>query len=193
MTEKKKSAMFPDYLFEVSWEVCNKMGGIYTVVATKALNVKARMKRHHIVIGPDVWMSPGSNPDFLEDPNMLEGFRKEAAKNGVGVRVGRWNIPGKPIAILVDFKRYLTIVNDILGDCWRDFGVDSIAGNWDYKENFLFGFAAGKAIECFYNSMLLPSDKVVAQFHEWQTGTGLLYIKKQKLPIATVLDRKSVV
>ncbi len=193
MTETEKSAMFPDYLFEVSWEVCNKMGGIYTVVATKALNIKARMKRHHIVIGPDVWMSPGSNPDFLEDSNMLEGFRKEAERNGVGVRVGRWNIPGKPIAVLVDFKRYLTIVNDVLGDCWRDFGVDSIAGNWDYKENFLFGFAAGKAIECFYNSMLLPSDKVVAQFHEWQTGTGLLYLKKRKLPIATVFTTHATV
>ena len=57
----------PDYLFEVSWEVCNKVGGIYTVIATKSLYLKTELKRHHILIGPDVWMDTASNPDFIED------------------------------------------------------------------------------------------------------------------------------
>ena len=46
----------PDYLFEVSWEVCNKVGGIYTVIATKSLYLKQQLHKHHILIGPDVWM-----------------------------------------------------------------------------------------------------------------------------------------
>ncbi len=193
MALDNKNMLIPDYLFEVSWEVCNKRGGIYTVVATKALNVKAQLKRHHILIGPDVWMNPGNNPDFLEEPNLYEGFRREAEKNGIRLRIGRWNIPGKPIAVLVDYKDYLPKVNDILGECWKDFGVDSLSGNWDYKENFLFGYAAGKAIECFYNAVLLPSDKVVAQFHEWQSGAGLLYLKRTGLPIATAFTTHATV
>ena len=58
----------PDYLFEVSWEVCNKVGGIYTVIATKSLFLRSQLKRHHILIGPDVWMDTDANPDFHEDP-----------------------------------------------------------------------------------------------------------------------------
>ena len=60
----------PDYLFEVSWEVCNKVGGIYTVIATKSLYLKTQLGRHHILVGPDVWMHRSSNPDFLEDPTL---------------------------------------------------------------------------------------------------------------------------
>ena len=51
-----KELIRPDYLFEISWEVCNKVGGIYTVIATKSLYLKSELKRHHILIGPDVWM-----------------------------------------------------------------------------------------------------------------------------------------
>ena len=176
----------PDYLFEVSWEVCNKMGGIYTVVATKALFLKSQLGRHHILIGPDVWMHTASNPDFTEDPHLFRIWKAKAAEEGMQVRIGRWNIPGKPIAILVDFKKFLPEQDTILGKCWKDFGVDSLTGNWDYKENFLFGYVAGRVIESFWKCNIFHTDKVVAQFHEWQTGAGLLYLKQANIPIATV-------
>ncbi len=171
----------PDYLFEVSWEVCNKVGGIYTVIATKSLYLKRQLHKHHILIGPDVWMDTESNPDFIEDPHLYSIWKAQAASEGIRVRIGKWNVPGNPIAILVDFKQFLTSQNDILSKYWERFQVDSITGNWDYKENFLFGYAAGKVIESFRNFNLSASDKIVAQFHEWQTGAGLLYLK-YKLP-----------
>ena len=183
----------PDYLFEVSWEVCNKVGGIYTVIATKSLYLKSELKRHHILIGPDVWMNIENNPDFIEDPLLYRMWREQAAKEGLRIRVGRWNVPGKPTAILVDFKQYLTMKDELLGEMWRDFGVDSITGNWDYVESALFGYTAGKVIESFYKYNLTPSDKVVAQFHEWMTGAGLLYLKKAKLPVATVFTTHATV
>ena len=182
----KDELIRPDYLFEVSWEVCNKVGGIYTVVATKALNLKEDLKKHHILVGPDVWMNVEKNPDFLEDATLFKAWKAQAASEGIRVRVGRWNVPGKPYAILVDFKSFLPNQDEILAACWRDFRVDSISGNWDYKESALFGYAAGRVIESFYNFNLSDSEKVVAQFHEWQTGAGLLYLKHSKLPIASV-------
>ncbi len=183
----------PDYLFEVSWEVCNKVGGIYTVIATKSLYLKSELKRHHILIGPDVWMDTETNPDFLEDVSLFKAWKKQAADEGLRVRIGKWNVPGRPVAILVDFKQYLTQQNEILTDYWKNFGVDSLTGNWDYKESALFGYAAGKVIESFYRFNLNPSDKVVAQFHEWMTGAGLLYIKKTGLPIATVFTTHATI
>ena len=143
----KKDILQPDYLFEVSWEVCNKVGGIYTVVATKALHLSAQMGRRHIFVGPDVWMHRADNPDFLEDPTLYRSWRAQAQAEGLRFRVGRWNIPGRPLAILVDYKQHLPAADEILGELWTDWGVDSISGNWDYKESAVFGYVAGKVIE----------------------------------------------
>jgi phosphorylase/glycogen(starch) synthase len=183
----------PDYLFEVSWEVCNKVGGIYTVVATKALHLKSQLGRHHILIGPDVWMHRASNPDFIEDPLLFRSWRQQAASEGLRLRVGKWNIPGTPVAVLVDYKTFLPQSDDILKEFWEAFGVDSLTGNWDYKEAAVFGYVAGKVIESFYNYNLSSADHAVAQFHEWQTGAGLLQIKRSKIPVATVFTTHATV
>jgi phosphorylase/glycogen(starch) synthase len=188
-----KELIKPDYLFEVSWEVCNKVGGIYTVIATKSLYLRSEYKRHHIMVGPDVWMDIDSNPDFIEDPTLYRAWKMQAASEGLRVRIGRWNVPGKPTAILVDFKQFLTQQNEILTEFWKKFGVDSLTGNWDYKESALFGYAAGKVIESFYKFNLDSSDKVVAQFHEWMTGSGLLYLKAANVPVATVFTTHATV
>ena len=183
----------PDYLFEVSWEVCNKVGGIYTVVATKALHLKSQLGRHHILIGPDVWMHRASNPDFIEDPLLFRSWRQQAASEGLRLRVGKWNIPGTPVAVLVDYKTFLPQCDSILTDFWTSFGVDSLTGNWDYKEAAVFGYVAGKVIESFYNYNLSSADKAVAQFHEWQTGAGLLQLKRANIPVATVFTTHATV
>ena len=183
----------PDYLFEVSWEVCNKVGGIYTVIATKSLHLSSQLKRRHILIGPDVWMDTGDNPDFIEDTQLYRTWKLQAASEGLRVRIGKWNVPGKPVAILVDYKQFLTKQNELLTSLWNEFGVDSISGNWDYKEAALFGYAAGRVIESFYLFNLTDRDKVAAQFHEWQTGAGLLYLKHARIPVATVFTTHATV
>ena len=189
----KEKLICPDYLFEVSWEVCNKVGGIYTVIATKSLYLKSQLKRHHILIGPDVWSTTEDNPDFIEDLNLYREWKEQAAKEGLRLRIGKWNVQGRPIAILVDFKQFIVKENEILTELWMKYGVDSISGNWDYKESVLFGYVAGKVIESFYNYNLEASDKVVAQFHEWQTGAGVLYLKSTPLPIATTFTTHATV
>ena len=81
---------------------------------------------------------------------------------------------------------FITDQDKILTDFWKEFGVDSLTGNWDYKESFLFGVIAGKVVESFYNFHLNDTDKVVVQFHEWQTGAGALYLRHSGIPVATV-------
>lgn len=174
-----KEKMQPDFLFEVSWEVCNKVGGIYTVVATKALNMSKKLKNGHILIGPDVWRDTEQNPDFTEDPRLLRSWKAKAAEEGLRVRVGHWNVAGSPVAILVDFTAFIPKKDEIFAKFWEVYKLDSISGQWDYIEATLFGYAAGKVIESFTNFNTNSRQRVVAQFHEWMTGAGLLYLKMQ--------------
>lgn len=183
----------PYYLFEVSWEVCNKVGGIHTVIATKALNMAKELENRHVLIGPDVWRETAKNPEFLEDTRLLRSWRDKAVSEGLRLRVGRWNVAGNPVVVLVDFTTFIGKKDEIFTRFWERFQLDSISGQWDYVEPALFGYAAGKVIESYVRFNLASHHKVVAQFHEWMTGTGLLYLKTTRLPVATVFTSHATV
>ena len=182
-----------DYLFEVSWEVCNKVGGIHTVIATKVLSIAKEVKGEYMVIGPDVLREADVHSEFIEDVNLFRAWKAKAAEDGLKIRVGRWNIAGRPIAILVDFTELFGQKDEILKMLWNDFKLDSISGQWDYIEPALFGYAAGRVIEHYANFYLSMRHKAVAHFHEWMTGTGLLHLKKSAPQIATVFTTHATV
>lgn len=167
----------PTYLFEVSWEVCNKVGGIHTVISTKALNMVKEYNNNHILIGPDVWRYTEKNPEFLDDNRLFKSWRLRAAQEGLRIKVGRWNVAGKPIVILVDFTTFISQKDEIFSSFWEKYKLDSISGQWDYVEPALFGYASGKVIESFVRFHSTLRQRIIAQFHEWMTGTGLLYLK----------------
>ncbi len=183
--------MTADYIFETSWEICNKVGGIYTVLSTKAATVVNQYKDNYICIGPD--LSKEHNEDFIEDPNLYRNWREVAQREGLKIRIGRWNICGTPVVVLVDFTSFFEKKNDILTQFWLNFQLDSISGQWDYIEPALFGYAAGKVVESFYNFYCSSMDKIVAHFHEWMTGTGILHLKKAAPQIATVFTTHATV
>jgi glycogen phosphorylase/synthase len=182
----------PDYLFEVSWEVCNKVGGIHTVIATKAKTLGDVYGDHYILVGPDVWKG-GDNSEFIEDPAIFKSWKERAIQEGLKIRIGRWKILGNPIVILVDFTPFFTQKNEIFTDLWIKFQLDSLTGGWDYIEPALFGYATAKVIECFYRHHLNTNDKIIAQFHEWMTGAGILYLKEYVPQAATVFTTHATV
>ena len=173
-----------EFIFETSWEVCNKVGGIHTVISTKALNIVNDLGDDYILIGPDVWREEMTNPEFIPDEQLFIEWKTKAAVEGLRVKTGRWNIAGKPIVILIDFTPYFGQQNEIFAGFWETYKLDSITGQWDYVEPALFGYAAGKLIESF-SGFYLEHHTVIAQFHEWMTGTGVLYLKKSAPWVAT--------
>ena len=182
-----------DYIFETSWEICNKVGGIYTVLSTKALTVVQQYKNNYICIGPDLSRESGADNDFIEDDTLYKNWRQVAQKEGFRLRIGRWRITGSPIVVLVDFTPYFEKKNEILTQLWLTYKLDSISGQWDYVEPLLFGYAAGKIIESFYQFHCTAMDKIVAHFHEWMTGAGILYLKQHTPQIATVFTTHATV
>ncbi len=200
--DKKNATQRPELLFEVSWEVCNKIGGIYTVLSTKAKTLQKISKDTTVFIGPDVWSEANPSPWFSEcNVTGLTKWAKNATlPDGVSVRVGRWEIPGRPIAVLVKFDGMYAVKDEFYGEMWSRFGVDSLHAYGDYDEGCAFAHASGIVIE----SIILSgygqknpiktrgrkpknlSATIVAHFDEWTTGMGLLYLKWKMPRVATV-------
>ena len=176
----------PTFIFESSWEVCNKVGGIYTVLSTRAKTLQDAMPDRVVFIGPDFWKGK-ENPLFEEDCKLWSPWVKKAKKEGISVRIGRWNIPGRPCVILVDFNPYFAHRDKIYAAAWSDFSVDSLHAYGDYDEASMFSYAAGRVVESYYNFYLSrEGERVVYQAHEWMTGLGALYVNKHVPAIATI-------
>ena len=181
-----KDRLFPDYIFESSWEVCNKVGGIYTVLSTRAKTLQDLMKDRIIFIGPDCWGAK-LNPYFSEDSRLFAEWKEYARKEeGLDMRIGRWNVPGSPISILVDFSPYFDRKNEIYGRLWELYQVDSLHAYGDYDEASMFSYAAGLVVESFYHYYLDDTKKVLYHGNEWMTGLGLLYVRHRLPQIGTV-------
>ena len=177
----------PTILFETSWEVCNKVGGIYTVLSSKAKVLCDRLGDKMIFVGPDVWSPQNPSPFFKESKSLLKEWKQSAAlPYGITVRVGRWQIPGNPIAVLVNFNGIYPQLNSIYSLMWDKFKVDSLHAYGDYGEGCAFAVASAMVISSLSSFMANKSDRIVAQFNEWTTGMGLLYLKTSAPHIATV-------
>ena len=176
---------FPDYVFESSWEVCNKVGGIYTVLSTRARTMCEKLGDHVVFIGPDCWQSHES-PYFKEDESLLASWHKQAEKDGLRFRAGRWLVPGNPIALLVDYNSLRPRIDEAKGKLWEWFGVDSLHAYGDYDDALLFAWAAGRVAESFVKHNLKAQDNVIFQGHEWQSGAAVLYLRHECPQVATV-------
>ncbi len=176
----------PDYIFEASWEVCNKVGGIYTVLSTRANTLQDKFRDRLFFIGPDLWDGKDNNL-FIESETLCAEWKLYAAKEDkLKIRIGRWNIPGSPIVFLVDFQPFFAIKNDIYTEMWNRYQVDSLHAYGDYDEASMFSYAAGKVVESYYRYNLTATDKVIYQAHEWMTGMGALYVQSAVPEIATI-------
>ena len=180
-----KEQLLPDYIFESSWEVCNKVGGIYTVLSTRAKTLQEALQDKIVFIGPDFWKEQES-PYFKEDKTLFADWQGEANKQGLKVRVGRWTVPGEPIAILVDFNPYFEKKDEIYGWLWEHYQVDSLHAYGDYDEASMFSYAAALVVESFYNYYLDLSKKVIYHANEWMCGLGALYINNKLPQIGTI-------
>ena len=180
----KKNLRIPDYVFEVSWEVCNLVGGIYTVLSTKAKTLQERYGDNLIFIGPDIW-KVNKSPYFTESKQLLSGWRKQAKKEGLNIKIGRWDVPGNPIVILVDFEKYFIEKDKLYTDMWNWYNVDSLHAYGDYDEACMFAYSSALVIESFYKYQN-DNKQYLVNYNEWTTGMGLLYINKKLPEIATV-------
>ena len=181
-----KKYMKPDWVFETSWEVCNMVGGIYTVLSSRARTLKDTFGDHLVFIGPDIWNDENPCHDFREDRRVLRTLREAAASEGLRVRTGRWLVEGEPVAVLIDYRPFLERKNEIYTRAWELFGVDSLHAYGDYDEASMFSYAAGLFVRFAADTKALRNAKIVYQAHEWMTGLGMMFLKESLPGIATI-------
>ncbi|NQU79707.1 glycogen/starch synthase [Candidatus Woesearchaeota archaeon] len=172
------------FVFEVSWEVCHKVGGIYTVVKSKAALLNSAYP-NYFCIGP--YFESNAETDFVEEdaPKEFKDVFDELSKKGVICRYGKWQIEGNPHAVLIDHSGIRGNIDAIKSSLWNDHGVDSLGQGGDFDEGIIWATAAGMFIESLVNKQ---PDKFnyVGHFHEWLAGGALLYLKSAGVKIGTV-------
>ncbi len=180
-----------DMLFEVSWEVCNKVGGIYTVVKSKAARMIENYGEGYFLIGP--YFASKAIGEFQEEIP-IDSFKtpfEELKKIGIICHFGKWNTEGNPTAILVDFVNYRHRINGIKKELWEWHKIDSLRAPQDYDEPIVWAYVVGMVIERLVQ--IYSDKKIVAHFHEWLSGTSILYLKKRNTKIAAVFTTHATV
>ena len=179
-----QTTQLPDVVFETSWEVCNKVGGIYTVLSTRAKTLQQKFQDNLIFIGPDLCQD-GNNPLFIEDKKLHKDWSKSLQNIGIPVRIGRWDIPGQPLTVLVNFQSLFAQKDEIYGRAWELFQVDSLHAYGDYDEASMFSYAAGKVAEVIVQQSFVGK-KVIYQAHEWMSGLGMLFLQHNCPEVRTI-------
>lgn len=188
MATSSENQMFPEtgLLTECSWEVCNKIGGIYTVLSTKAVELKKIFGDRLVFIGPDLGQGKEEAPLFKERKTLLRSFSGSKLPHGLKVRCGRWDIPGSPAVVLVDFKPIFPLLNDLYGEMWLNFSVDSLHSYGDYDESCAFAVSAAIVAIELGRHLKVEAGSQIAHYNEWTTGMGLLFMKHRQPETATV-------
>ena len=181
---KKNIKPKSDMLFEISWEVCNKAGGIFTVLSSKAAQMQKYYKDEYYLIGP--YFSEQSRATFEEGPVPKEYTKicDELKKEGIVCHFGKWLVDGEPKVILLDCKNFWPQIDGIKREIWDNFKVDSLDAPYDFNEPVLWSWAVGILIEKI--SKVHNNKKITAQAHEWLSGAAILYLKKNNAKVSTV-------
>jgi glycogen(starch) synthase len=183
-TEPPEPAPTPPLLFEVAWEVCWQLGGIYTVLKSKASCMLERWDNRYCLIGP--YNPHTAAVEFEEMPT--EGLIRETLDRlraqGTPCHYGRWLIPGRPRVILLDYRSRYPRLHEDKYLLWKDHGISTPADDGEVNDVTAFGFTVTE----FFRELarVAVGRTVVAHFHEWMGGIAVPRIAHLRIPVTTV-------
>lgn len=172
------------HFFEVAWEVCQQIGGIYTVLKSKVPAMLERWGDDYTLIGP--YNSATAAIEFEETSidDRMRAVVRELKHANITVHVGRWLIPGKPRVILLDSSLRTSSLDRDKYFLWRDHGIETQIGDREVDETITFGFTVAEFFRIA--SAHLTDAPILAHFHEWMAGVAIPRIAHLKLPVGTI-------
>src|SRR5690349_19097060 len=173
---------------EVAWEVCNQVGGIYTVIRSKAPAMVENSEGPFCMVGPYVNRNILAELEPLNDSEDIFGQAASAlSKKGYDVQYGVWLITGKPRVVLLNpnavQNQALNVVKYLL---WKNHGIATPANNALVDQVIAFGYLTRLFIDELVRILNNKDHPILAHFHEWMAGLPIVDIKRDKLPVKTV-------
>ncbi|MCJ1363995.1 glycogen synthase isoform 1 [Acarospora aff. strigata] len=172
-------------LFEVSTEVANRVGGIYSVIKSKAPVTTAEYGDRYTLIGPLNSASAAVEVEALTptNPELAQSISNMKAR-GIGLVYGRWLIEGAPRVLLIDTKTGYRFLDEWKADLWNTAGIPSPPGDDETNEAVVFGYL----VAWFLGEFVSHEKKraIVAHFHEWLAGVALPLTKKRRIDVTTI-------
>ncbi|CAL8324067.1 unnamed protein product [Lota lota] len=173
-------------LFEVAWEVTNKVGGIYTVIQTKAKITVDEWGENYFMMGPYYEHNFKTQVEACEPPHPAIRKAMDALiHNGCQVFFGRWLIEGSPYVVLFDLAAAAWNLDRWKGDLWASCSIGLPVHDREAGDALILG----SLVAWFFKELtdhLGDAPNVIAHFHEWQAGAGLILARARKIPMATV-------
>lgn len=174
----------PPLLFEVGWEVCWQLGGIYTVLRSKAPAMISRWGDRYTLVGPYNPKTAAMEFEASEPEGYLAEVMRRLRDRGITAYHGRWLIAGRPRVVLIDQRsRYGNLAEDkyLL---WKDHGISTDAGDGEVNDVIAFGFACAAFFQEVAN--VTAGRPVLVHFHEWMAGVAVPRIAHLRIPVRTV-------
>lgn len=196
MAVRKKAAAKPklkelkqekSLLIESAWEVCNQVGGIYTVIRSKIPASRDRWGDNYCLLGPAIHPDRHAELDPIEkSDDLIARAVERMVKDGYDVFYGRWLVTGRPKVVLFNLVNELGNKTANSQELLKTFGIQ------EKPEDDLLGqvIAFGKMSEIFIRYLIDENKKekldLFGHFHEWMAGLPILSIRKENLKIRTI-------
>ncbi|XP_067415347.1 glycogen [starch] synthase, liver isoform X2 [Emydura macquarii macquarii] len=127
-------------LFEVAWEVTNKVGGIYTVIQTKAKITIDEWGENYFLIGPYFEHNVKTQVEVCEPPNPAIKKAVDTLKSqGCQVFFGRWLIEGSPYVMLFDIGSAAWNLDRWKGEFWDACSIGIPFNDREANDALIFG------------------------------------------------------
>lgn len=177
-------ARYSPMVFEIAWEVCNQVGGIYTVLKTKAPLMLQRWGTSYFVIGPYNADTAAVEFEDASPPRPLRAALEELGSTGIRWHFGRWLVEGRPQALLIEVASRLPQLDFDKYTFWKDHGIGLPIGDHEIDNGIAFGF-----IVCeFFRTLTRHIDRrpLIAHFHEWQASIAIPRMKHLRVPAVCI-------
>uniref|UniRef100_A0A8K9Y8J2 Glycogen [starch] synthase n=1 Tax=Oncorhynchus mykiss TaxID=8022 RepID=A0A8K9Y8J2_ONCMY len=173
-------------LFEIAWEVANKVGGIYTVIQTKARLTAEEWGENYFLVGPYVESNVRTQVELIEPTNpALKRAIDKMNSSGCKVYFGRWLIEGSPYVVLIDVAFTAWNLDKWKKELWDNFSIGVPWFDREANDAVLFGFLTAWLLG-EYAAQCEEPPHILAHFHEWLAGLGLALCRQRQLPVATI-------
>lgn len=193
-------------LFEVSWEVCNQVGGIYQVIRSKAASLAERWGDRYILLGPYVEAKAALEFEPQKPSGWIGRLVSALAEEGLHVHHGRWLIPGNPKTLLIEHWQGHERLAAVKYRLWKDHFIESPGQDWWIDGAVSFGDAVRRVVEKavhFWSGVGSSGEeedpgraaggaaggverRLLVHAHEWQGGLALPMLRHQRTPIGAV-------